>query len=388
MKMLAVAVSVSLTAFAVSAAYAECPATGLQDAANIYISTGLPTIDADAIAARTDALAKACASSPHVQKAAAMTFHALTARAGDDSKAFDRAVSAWTYLEAMRKVRGPNEAPAMVMVDGQATEIDVYAADKIEEGLLVDVLIAEVNSGKRYPDHRPLQPGEKPRACGQWDALDVQNAAWFVRKNPKTDIPPALDFIERAYAACAATIDKGVNPRILALRAMALYGMVAENPKRPDAVAMLDKAQADSKRYFQIVPNGDGAYWSTYDRDRLDELTAKVRLDNTPLPPEADWFKPGNPENPAVVRAIAAKLDDAWAIDAPLGVGGAYKTYRGVINALYTKAMTSGNMVPARHAVALAAQGHSDGSMRRPETKELPTPPEFLWNWIDTKPAQ
>ena len=383
MKMLAVAVSVSLALFALSAASAECPAGGLQTAVNIYSSTGQPGANPDAIAAQIDMLATTCASNPHVQKVAAMTYQALTTNAGDIGKAYDRAVSAWTYQGAMRRARGANEKPVMIMVNGQAGQVDVYANDGHEEALLINLFVLELKSGKLYSDHQPLKPGEKARACGEWDAIDVQNASWFIRKNLKTHIPPALDFIDRASAACAATIDKGVNPRILGLRASALYALINDNPKRPDAVAMLDKALADSKRFMELRPGGDSVYWSTYDRDRLDALSAKVRLDNLPLPPEDDWFKPGNPESPAVVRALAAKLDDAWAIDAARGIGGAYRTYRDLIGGLYDKAMKSGNVMAARHAVALAAQGQANGSMRKSETRELQAPPDFLWNWID-----
>jgi hypothetical protein len=124
-------------------------------------------------------------------------------------------------------------------------------------------------------------------------------------------------------------------------------------------------------------------FWSTSDRENLEALALDVRAANMTLPPETDWFRPGNPESPAVVRAIAAKLDEAWAIDAPLGISGAYKTYRTLIGDLYNKVMLSKNVAPARHALALAAKGHAEGAMRSSENKGLKAPPGFLWNWID-----
>jgi hypothetical protein len=330
-----------------------------------------------------DAIVKTCASNPNVLKVAAMTYHNLSANASDVARAYDRAVAAWTYYDAMRGARRPDQASVTVMAGGRPAQIDLYANDKSEETLFVSLIAAEMKSGNVYPDHKPLMPGEKPRVCRNWDASDAQNASWFVRHNVKIDIAPAMNFLDRVAAACAGAMENSVNDRILGLRAKALYELLKDNQKRPGALAMLDKAAADSRRFFQINPNGDTLYWSTYDRDRLDALALEVRAANMALPPEADWFKPGNPESPAVVRAIAVKLDDAWAIDEPLGTGGAYRTYRALIGDLFDKAMRSKNVMPARHAIALAAKGHSDGTMRGAGTKALKAPPGFLWNWID-----
>ncbi len=384
MKFLAGTLVISSAFLFASAAQAECPANGLQTAVDIYAAVGKPGANSNVIASQMDAIAKVCASSPHVLKVAALTYHNLSAGASNAEEAYDRAATAWRYFDAMRDARRrENEAPVMVMAGQQAAQIDVYADDKSEETLFLSLIAAEMRSGNVYPDHRPVQPGEAPRACKTWDAIDAQNASWFVRKNVKVDIPPALNFIDRASTACADAMEKSVNARILGLRASALYELLKDNPKRPGAIGMLEKALGDSKRYFQIHPKGDIAYWSISDRDKLEALALEVRAANMGLPPEADWFKPGNPESPAVVRAIAAKLDEAWATDAPLGISGAYKTYRALIGDLYNKVMLSKNVVPARHALALAAKGHAEGTMRSAETKDLKAPPGFLWNWID-----
>ncbi|MDZ4759747.1 MAG: hypothetical protein SGJ21_01565 [Alphaproteobacteria bacterium] len=150
------------------------------------------------------------------------------------------------------------------------------------------------------------------------------------------------------------------------------------------AVLLLAKAEADSKRFLELNPEGDSAYWSKYDETLLKQVGETVRIAALPDIAEADWFKPGNPESPKVVRAIAQKFDEAWAKDAPKGVAGAFQTYRDLVKALvYDRAIPSGNMAPAKRAIALAAQGHANGEFRATANRDLKAPPEFLWNWID-----
>jgi hypothetical protein len=372
-----------LAAALATPAFAECPADAVQTAVNINLSAGDQKADLVAIAAQMAALVKLCPAQPHVLKVAAMLHGDLTEVAKTSDKVYEQALAAWTYFSAMRTARGPNEKPVMIMVGRQPRELDVYASDGLEAGLIGNLYVAEVKANKLTPDHEKMKAGEKVRACGYYDPIDVQNTAFFIQKNLKTPIPPAMNYIDRAAAACEKEMDKGVNDRILGLRASTWHKLVEADPARSDGDALMTVALRDVKRFHEINPTWDSAYLSSYDADQIEAFAKKRMINAAPLPAEEDWFKPGNPENPRVVAALAAKLDAAWAIDAPLGLAGAYKTYRDLIGALYTRTMTSGNVNPARHALALAAQGHSDGSLRSPATKDLKSPPDFLWNWID-----
>lgn len=366
--------------FCASAAKADCPPGALQHAGDILTAAAQPTPNLEEVAAKTAARAESCTKDPHVLRVAAMTYQTLTGKTTDHQKAFGYAVRAWTSVQAMRAARADNEAPRTILFDKAYVNIDVYSLDGFEARILENLFITEVRSGKFFPDHAPLSTNAT-RACNEWDSSDVHAAALFVRKNIKTDIPPALNYINRMLATCDGKINPNNFATMIALRTKVNYELLKDRPDRPNAQALLDQALADSKRFFSLRPNGDSIYWSTYDRDRLTALVEEMRP--APLTPEADWFKPGNPEKPETVKAIAKKLDAAWAIDEPLGIGAKYQNYRGLITDLYKLTSASGNVAPARKALAHAAKGHSDGSLRAAANKGLKSPPDFLWKWID-----
>ena len=368
-------------AFSASAAEAACPATALQDAVNLHSGVGTATGPVvDGLARETAALIKACSTKPHVLRVAAMTYQGLTGRTQDAAKQYEYAVAAWMTYKAMRDARAPNESEQLVMVGGKPTYIGVYGNDPAEAQILQNVFIVETRTGKLIPEHMPVDAAASAKACEDWAGIDSMNASSFIRKNAKSDIPPARNLLDRLVAACTKATKYNFTT-VLSSRAKASYELLKDNTKLPNADRMLDQLIADSNKIFEIHPTGYTVFWSTYDRDRLNALVEEMRP--APLTPEADWFKPGNPEKPETVKAIAKKLDAAWAIDEPLGIGAKYQNYRGLLTDLYAKTTTSGNVAPARKALALAAKGHADGSLRAAANKGLKSPPDFLWKWID-----
>lgn len=367
--------------FCASAAKADCPSTGLQDAVNIYSGVGTATGPVvDGLAQENASLIKACGSKPHVLKIAALTYQGLTGRTQDPAKQYEYAVAARKTYVAMRDARAPNESEQFVMINNQPLYIGVYGNDPAEAQILENVFIMESRTNKLTPDHMPVDAAASAKACPAWSKTDAFNAASFIRKNAKTDIPSARNYIDRLIAACGKASPSD-RVQLLAARAKVNYDLLKASPQRANANPMLDQLIADSRTIFELKPGGDSIFWSTYDRDRLTALIEEVRP--TPLTPEADWFKPGNPEKPETVKAIAKKLDAAWAIDEPLGIGAKFQNYRALITDLYAKATASGNVAPARKALALAAKGHADGSLRAASNKGLKSPPDFLWKWID-----
>ena len=371
--------------FCAGAAKAECPPGALQHAADILTAAAQPAPNIEEIAAKAAARAEACPKDPHVLKVTATTYQALTGKTTDPQKAFGYATRAWTSVQAMRAARASNEAPRTILFDKAYVNVDVYSLDGFEARILENLFITEVRSGKFFPDHAPFT-ANVTRACTEWDSMDVHAAAMFVRKNIKTDIPPALNFINRAIAMCDGKTNPNFFTQMVALRAKVNYELLKDRPDRPNAQAMLDQALADSKRFLLVRPGGDSIYWSTSDADKLQQLMEQMRPDALVLP--ADWYKSNVAAKPATVRAIALRLDGAWAIDAPLGVAAAYKNYRGVISGLYREAGLSDDSAAAKRALFLAAKGHSDGSLRSAANKGLKAPPDILWTWIDPDKAK
>lgn len=363
-------------------AFAECPAGAVQQVVDLDLQVPQSS-DLAGLGAKVDAIAAACPTDAYVQKAAAIAHSDIRSRITEPAKAFEHAEKAWGYVMKMRDVQPSNEVNVSVAVaNGQHIPVRIFSNDDFDTHLLLDLFVAEVASGKLAAEHQPVRPNERLRACRSWDPVDAQAAGRIINENLDKDIPPALNMLDRLAAICTDIAGRNQNNLIIAVRARALYKMVDKNPTRPDAIALLDRALVDSKRFFEARPNGDTAYWSTFDRTRLEDLAQRLK---NPVLPEADWFKPGYPEKPEVIEAIAMKLDDAWAVDAPKGSAGsaAYKTYRDAIAALYARATTSGNIAPSKRAIALAAKGHSEGNYRKPTNRALAPPPGFLWNWID-----
>lgn len=260
--------------------------------------------------------------------------------------------------------------------------------DEFDKQVLLAYFAAQQRSKMLAPEAQPPATGERLRACRAWDRVDAQEILSIIRENSKTDLTAPLNTLDRLIAICASQIESGQETLLLGVRARANYQLLTDNPQRPDGKAMMEKLLQDSKRFFELRPNGDGVYWSVYDRDRLDAFAVEFDIATGNVPPRSKWFKAGNTDKPLVIRSIALALDDAWAVDEPKGASGKYQIYRDLVGKLYEEATKSGNVAPARKAIALAAKGQSDGSMRRAVNKQRKAPPDFLWSWVDpdTKP--
>ena len=366
-------------------AFAQCPANAVQDAVNVWAaaSQGSPPPDAKA---KIDALADACKDNAYVLKVAALTNGVMSARATAPDQILAHGIKARALAMAMRDVQPENELSVSAQVGQNWLPIRIFG-DRFDRDILLAFFGAQQRSGMLAPDAQTLAPGEKLRACRAWDRVEAQEISAIIRENPKQDLAAPLNALDRLIAVCAARIDSGQDALLLGLRARAYY-LLKDNPQRAGGNAMMEKLLQDSKRFFELKPNGDSVYWSVYDRDRLAAFAVEFDITTGNVPPRSEWFKPGNIESTLVIRSIALALDDAWALDEPKGVTGKYQTYRDLIGKLYQEATQSGNVVAARKAIALAAKGQSDGPMRRSANQQRKAPPDFLWNWVDpeTKP--
>jgi len=377
---IAIALGAAFAAAVAPAGWAQCPPQPVQDMVGLDLQVA-KAASLEEVAAKADALAKACASDAYVQRVAAIVHTDINTRMTDAASAWPHAVKAWEYVLAMRATAPPNEKPVLVMANGAPIEVRIYGPGNFDQEMLLNLISTEMATGKFIPDHAPLAANEKLRACTGWDAAHAQYAATIAGENLQQHVAPVLNFLDRAARMCNPA--ESINSRIIAVRARLIVKMVKANSKRAGAIALLDTALADSKRFFEVRPNGDLAYWSKSDAEDLTKLSDQVKGVKPVLPPEADWFKTGNTESPAIIAAIAAKLDAAWAIDEPLGASAGFRTYRNEMTRLYDQAIKSGNIAAAKHALALAAQGHSNGAMRSAATKALSPPPGFLWSWLD-----
>lgn len=362
-------------------AIAQCPATAVQEAVNVWVavSQGQPPPDARA---RIDSLASACKDNAYVLKVAALTNGAMSARATDPDQILAHGIRARELAMAMRDVQPDNEMQVAAQVGQNWIPIRIFG-DNFDKEILLAFFGAQQRSGRLAPEGQTLAPGEKLRACRDWDRVEAQEISGIIRDNKKTDLTAPLNTLDRLIAICASQIASGEDTVLLALRARAYYLLLTDNPQRAGGKIMMEKLLDDSRRMFALKPNGDSVYWSVYDRDRLAAFAVEFDIATGNVPPRAEWFKPGNVENALVVRSIAHALDDAWAIDEPKGLTGKYQTYRDLIAALYGEATASGNAAAAKTAIARAAKGQSDGSMRRSANKQRKAPPDYLWNWID-----
>lgn len=361
-------------------AVAQCPATAVQDAVNVWaaVSQGQPQADAKPV---IDDLAEACKADAYVLKVAALTNGAMSARATAPDQILAHGVKARTLAMAMRDVQPDNEKQVSAQVGQNWIPIRIFG-DNFDKDILLAYFGAQQRSGILAAEATALTSGEKLRSCRSWDRVDAQNISTIIRENLKTDLTAPLNVLDRLIAICASRIDAGQDDLLLGLRARAYYQLLSDNPQRDGGTAMMEKLQRDSKRFFELNPKGDTVYWSTYDRDRLAAFSVEFDIATGSLPPRPEWFKPGNTENMRVIRSIALALDDAWAIDEPKGVAGKYQNYRDLVAALYNEAIKSGNLVAAKQALVLAATGQSDGSMRRSANKQRKAPPDFLWSWL------
>lgn len=364
-----------------SPAIAQCPQTAVQDAVNAWAaaSQGVGLAEAET---KTDALSAACADNAYVLKVAALTHGVLSQRATAPEKILAHGVKARALAIRMRDVQPPNEIPVSAQVGQNWITIRVFG-DDFDRDILLAYFGAQQRSKLLDTDSKLVAPGEALRPCRSWDRVEAQVVSGIIRDNLKTDLTAPLNLLDRIIAACAARIDSKQDALMLALRARASYQLLTDNPQRPGGRAMMDKLLADSKRFFELQPGGDSIYWSTYDRDRLAAFAVEFDIATGNVPARSEWFKAGNTENKLVIRAIALALDDAWAVDEPKGAGSGYKTYRDLVVALMSEATKSGNAAAAKHAIALAAKGQSDGSMRRSTNFNRKAPPDFLWAWID-----
>jgi len=382
--------AVALAAAIGAPAFAECPApesAAVQAGVNIVLAAEAQNADFNVLTARAAALAKECSKNAYVQKAAALVFNKAFNASKNGAEALSRADLAWSYLLAMRAASNGNEPPVLVMINNnQPSEFGVYQEPDPKESILGNLFSIEMATGALASQHLPVKAGEKLRACGMYDYGDASTASHIMQNNAAVDIPPALNMLDRLIAICTPKMSKTSSERyMLGMRARVAVKRVKAKPDRPDAMALLQQAQADSKAFATLDPDYDLVYWSKSDAEELDALILKRKQDAAPTPAEADWFKPGNPENPKVVAAIAAKLDAAWKIDEPLWTGGKFETYRKVMGELQDRMYKSNNLPAARAAIYAAAKGQSDGSLRSAETKGLRAPPDFLWNFL--KPA-
>jgi hypothetical protein len=149
-------------------------------------------------------------------------------------------------------------------------------------------------------------------------------------------------------------------------------------------MALLQKAQADGERFSELSPTFN-AYWTEADATGLVQLIAKQKILDAPTPDEANWFDPGNTTNAKVIAAIAARLDAAFFADAGKSP---FTAYRKTLQDLVALAGRSGNVVAARHAIAVAAKAQGNGAMRGAETKAMEPTPTSLWSYVEPAMAR
>lgn len=355
-----------------------CLETSLKSATEL-LKQVKPDADLAKVSGDIDTVAAACPADPFVLKVAAVTKRALANASAPAARAKLRG-EAWTMWRKAGSARSAGQ-PDVMTVAGYGP-IDFEDSYQLQRALINELLAEEQKAGAIVAEHAPFRSGDAiPDCVDDWDNVAAQ-VRLFVSDRGFVDA--GLNFLNRAVAACEANIATKRDADILAARATVLMRGV-EQGKAP--AGALDQAFEDAARYVQIR-GYSVVWWSEFDDKRLRDLAVAQAIKGDGVP-ETEWFALANLKKQTTYLAIALALDKAWAEAQAAGaLATAYKSYRDVVFVQYNRAKADANADAARFALAQGAKMHATGVVRRPENRELPAPPAFLWNWIhaDVKP--
>lgn len=350
-----------------------CPDTSLKAAVDL-LAQAKSGANVQKLSSDIDAVAAACPADPFVLKAAAITKNNL-ANAAEPAGRFKLRAEAWTTWRKAKGLRAPGQPETKPIAGGgQVSFSDSY---EVEKALIAALLAEEQRTGQFIPEHRPFKPGDPVADCeADWDGLG-QQVRFFVGSKGWSDA--GLNFLDRAIAACEASIVDKRDRTLLAARAYVLMQGVQQG-KAP--AGALDRAYEDAARFVAI-----GGYMAVWWREP-DDISLRTLMMSEAVAgrgtSEADWFKPENLKKQGTMVAIAIALDKAWAeaIAGGIPASDGYKIYRDLITAQFNRAKADPNPDAARYTLAQAARMHARGWVRREENSGLQAPPDFLWNWI------
>ena len=151
----------------------------------------------------------------------------------------------------------------------------------------------------------------------------------------------------------------------------------------------------EARDTYQMYANGrNRAYnWEDVDQREFFKIYNKIAMnaaDVSPRLPREDWFTQANIDSGASRIAIALAANEVWAehngIVDGVSTGEQYRAqmmaYRDFVTKVHEEAKAVGP--DAVKVLGNALTDHATGQLRTDKTADYKSPPEFMWNWINS----
>ena len=370
-------------------AFADCPNGAENTAAQAVYDIATKRKTATEIGPLMALFAQSCSNNGFVQLNAAQVMLQMYGEAKDNKTRYELVAQAWKYLEAHSKL--PSSNRTTVVVDGQVVTSNPDAVNKIRKQALSGLLYYDTMNVGHHPylaDSSFFSECPKPAAVS--DAITISE--WVNKRRAQDDGKDtgAMRLLGRLVQACSnEPTQLWRSPA--RYRAKILITMAERMEDQAQALKLARQARTDIEVY--LAEEKTTRFWAKRDAQKLSNLLNRLSDDhhqfmNMPAIPREEWFKAENLDSEAVIMAIGFAFDEKWALQ--VGAASATDGYKeslggvgkelGLIYALATK---SGYEVKARHMMFKAAERHSEGRYRRPQTEPLKPIPDFIWTWLE-----
>ncbi|MFN7179099.1 hypothetical protein [Hyphomonas sp.] len=251
----------------------------------------------------------------------------------------------------------------------------------------VDALTRYAEAGQVNPLVSDSPP---PITCNTVTAAMATGAATY----QTISRPSSLKLLDTVAGACRSSPDP-LDWSVLAQRAKAIMRQI-EGGKitgQSETRTRLGDALDDVAQYL-AGRSPHFALWSASDQDKLDKLVAehgsRARIfsaDGVAEVPREEWFTAGNVGTDDVIYSIALEFSRNWS---PLAAGinnppveekaPALSAFMTLVRTITSEADKAGQGIAGRETIHEALAQFQDGSVRTPETADLPGAPKWMYD--------
>ncbi len=203
--------------------------------------------------------------------------------------------------------------------------------------------------------------------------------------------PSSLRLLDAIADVCRPSSDK-LQWSVLAQRPKAIIRQINDGTiSQPEEIrSALREAFQDVTQYLDGRPAPAGLWFESNHKDlekllEAHKISRRIFTEAAEIP-RADWFKPENAGKDATVYSIAVALNEAWSplaagvVDAPVDdISRARAGIMRLTSELGKEADVAGSGETGRAMIADAVTAFQDGSVRTPETADLPGAPDWLY---------
>lgn len=380
MKRAAIALALGLCA---APAYAQCADEKLQAVADKFFALSTPGQTLAQTTAALKAAITACPNDAYALKIGVMGFDRVaqvTQLSPADRLAF--ASDSYGYLREMhlRMPTSTSDFRSVRDAAGNPVRLTLNDSSEVMKSAITTLLTVEALAGRTAPSNAPPKASDPAIDCNVYQTSVAQQAMFWI--NGKQDSPGAMNILDRLIAKCTGNDYNLAQTR--AQRARARIAMIKRTPERADRKELLLAAMQDFDTY-KASGKTSTLTWGALDDFDLSKLTSQA-LATWPgfAVAEDKWFDAANLNKTVTNMSIAAKLDEAYALDQ---AEAAYSAKRYIAlttpNFNKAKALPEKQAREARLSLYTAAKMHADGVWRADANKNLRKPPDFLYNWIN-----